>query len=91
MSKSAKEMFEELGYHYDKTSKQIVIFETWYNGFSELHHQELMRFKNIDSKWWKLIPKRELVLNFNKEIDINLFKAINKQIEELWWLDEQSK
>jgi len=32
---TAKEMFEKLGYFYDKKGDKIVIFETWYNGFSE--------------------------------------------------------
>lgn len=85
---SAKEMFEELGYHYDKTSNKIVIFETRYNGFNEMYVDEIIRFKNIDNKWWKLIPQKEIVLNFNKEIDVKLFKAINKQVEELGWLDD---
>lgn len=87
---SAKEMFEDAGFFYDKTPSKIVIFETWYNGLGELHHDEIMRFKNIDNKWWKLIPKKEIILNFNREIDIKLFKAINKQVEELGWLDDRS-
>lgn len=81
---TAKEMFEELGYFYDKKRNQIVIFETWYNGFSEMHHNEILRFKNIGNR--RIIqPKKEIILNFNEEIDIKLFKAINKQIEELGW------
>lgn len=85
---SAKEMFEELGFHYDKTNTKIVIFETWYNGFGELHLDEFIRFKNTNNKWWRLIPKKEIILNLNKDIDIKLFKAINKQVEELGWLDD---
>lgn len=78
---TAKEMFENLGYFYDKKGDKIVVFETWYNGFSELHHNEILRFKK-DTKW-HLIPKDNLSLTIKSEIDINLFKAINKQIEEL--------
>ncbi len=89
--KIAKEMFEELGFHYDKTASKIVIFEIWYDGLNNLHHSEFIRFKNVDNKWWKLIPKKEIILNFDKDIDIKLFKAINKQVEELGWLDENSK
>lgn len=81
---TAKEMFEELGYFYDNKGNKIVIFETWYNGFSEMHHTEILRFKNICNRW-VLQPKKEIILDFNKEIDIKLFNAINKQIEELGW------
>lgn len=84
---SAKEMFEEAGYFYDKALNKIVIFETWYDTYGELHHSEVMRFKNIDNKWWRLIPKKKIVLDFSEEIDIKLFKAINKQVEELGGVD----
>lgn len=80
---TAKEMFEKLGYFYDKKGDKIVIFETWYNGFSELHHNEILRFEKKNK--WCLVPKEKLSLIINNEININLFKAINKQVEELGW------
>jgi len=82
---TAKEMFEKLGYFYDKKGDKIVIFETWYNGFSELHHNEILRFEKKSK--WHLVPKGDLLLTIKDEVDLNLFKAINKQVEELGWND----
>lgn len=83
MDKSAKELFEEAGYFYDRHGNEIIIFETWLNGSSELRHNEILRFKLIDEMWWKLQFSKNLCLNFESSIDIKLFKAINKQIEEI--------
>jgi len=79
---SAKEMFEDLGYHYDKTSNKIVIFEVWFHSSGEIYHEEILRFIKIGGIWI-LKPKKGIILRFNKQFDIRLFKAINKQIEEL--------
>lgn len=78
---SAREMFEEVGYFYNKTSNRISIFETWYD-FGELKNQEILRFEKCN-KGWVFNPKKEITLNFKDEIDIKLFNAINKQVEEL--------
>ena len=76
---SAKEMFEELGYE-QKTSIGVIYY------FKKIH-----------------IPKNDIVYNINfitdlingekeifisKNIDMQELKAINKQIEELGWLNE---
>lgn len=84
---TAKEMFEELGYYYRKTNNEIIVFEVWQNGLSELHHNEILRFKKYDRKWWELQPKKILHFDLKNDINIKLFKAINKQIEELGWLE----
>lgn len=71
--KSAKEMFEELGfkYEYNKIANQICVYGT----------------KNDDSFLWIYLDRK--IFDFNNEIDMNLFKAIQKQIEELGWLNEK--
>ena len=78
---TAKEMFEELGYFYDRKATQIIIFSTWVNGFDEIKLEEIMRFVKYDKN--KIFKNKGLKLDFKKEFDIKLFKAINKQIEEL--------
>lgn len=80
---TAREMFEELGYFYDKHYDCIIVFETWLDGFGELQYREIIRFNLIDKKRWVFKPMKRLTLNLKNEFSINLFKAINKQIEEL--------
>lgn len=86
---TAKEMFEEAGYFYDRCDNYIIIFETWLSGCNELKQNEILRFEFIDKKKWYLKPKRILRFDLKNTIDIKLLKAINKQIEELGWLDGQ--
>ena len=81
---TAKEMFEDAGYFYDKITNQIIVFETWYDGFSKMHHNEILKFKKI-SDMLIAKAKKEIILNFDKEIDVKLFQAINKQLEEFGW------
>lgn len=81
MNKSAREMFEELGYYYRNTGNQIIIFEVWQNGYSELNHNEILRFTKEEKKRWYLRPHN--VLRIEYDIPVNLLQAINKQIEEL--------
>ena len=81
---TAKEMFEKLGYFYDDKENKIVIFRTWYNGYNEMKHEEICRFVKINNSW-TFRHKKEIILKFNHGIDVELFKAINKQVEELGW------
>lgn len=83
---SAKEMFKELGYE--------LVFE----------NEEVLRYrknKNLDVEFWKVYEKitgekmRKYikvsnVRNIPYFISVELLKAINKQIEELGWLDGRS-
>lgn len=80
---TAKEMFEELGYIYDKHRDCIIVFETWLNGFNELQYREIVRFNLINKKRWVFKPMKTITLNLKNEFSIKVFKAINKQIEEL--------
>lgn len=86
MNKSAKEMFEELGYkvfddnkyHMKGYLKKNFIDETCYIEF-DLEDKTVRSFVGSDSPF---TPDRDA------EIDLKELKAINKQIEELGWLDE---
>ena len=79
--KSAKEMFEELGY----------IQENWCfdneNKIDEIVYLRAKRFSSnvtflLDNKCFKIHRKNESKAGW---CDIKLLKAINKQIEELGW------
>ena len=67
---SAKEMFEELGYEYERNEvNQICICNIEY-----------------DEWLWFYLDKR--TFEYNEEINMDLLKAINKQVEELGWSNE---
>ena len=87
--KTAKEMFEELGYFYKNTGNQIIIFEIWQDGFSELYNKEILRFTKNERKKWYLKPHNTLRIEY--DIPVNLLSAINKQVEELGWDKEEGK
>ena len=80
MNKSAKEMFEELGYE-----KERIYIDGWLN---QIVYQ--IRMKN-DRKFKKIIFQYdEKVVDFLEYTSINMkeLKAINKQVEELGWNNE---
>lgn len=81
MNKAAKEMFEELGYELDKEHDNLR--QICYT--KENEHFEVDLIIDIDQKY---ILKEE---EFETSIPINFneWKAINKQIEELGWLNDE--
>lgn len=88
MSKSAKEMFEDLGYEYDYV---IGISQNCENVILYTHkEQDLMIQFNLLSK----IVVYQIKNNMKEYDKIALFitkeliKAINQQCKELGWLDE---
>mgnify|MGYP003305207663 CR=1 FL=1 len=108
MSKTAKEMFEELGY-IQRCNNKFVYYhqkeETFTNSieFSKYEKEYCitgMKWCPLDSLQWTTMNKNNLFrdeydkysLRYGKwrskyfnYVDIKLFKAINKQIEELGW------
>lgn len=70
MNKSAREMFEELG--YELINHKAIVYR------SKHETGRLIRIAFFDNK--KIL--------ITESIGIDEIKAINKQIEELGWLDE---
>lgn len=82
MNKSAKEMFEELGYKNTKKEDKIILFENFSFDIS-------IEFLNEDGD--KSIVLQKLGIDDGGDfiiLSLEELKAINKQIEELGWLDE---
>lgn len=80
--KNAKEMFEELGYTFQD--------------YSNLSYNSRFQYEILDEKWhefetvyFMLEDKTISINSYLQEVGINmtLFKAIQKQIEELGWLE----
>lgn len=82
MEITAKEMFEKLGYRYYKGVGIIKVDEVWKNGFGEIVSSLVVEF-DIREKWFK-----SRNLKFGRKIGVEIYKAINKQIEELGWDNE---
>lgn len=85
MNKSAKKMFEELEFYFDDSIqdeinyfKKRFISDTSVISFN-LKNKTLEIFIESDSPF---VPNKPY------SIDIDLLQAINKQVEELGWLDE---
>lgn len=76
MNKSAREMFEDLGYEYFNNGLRI----TYQNYEKEC---KLIEFKLKEKEMWLADDSEEVVVLSLKEI-----KAINQQCKELGWLDE---
>ncbi len=74
--KSARELFEELGYDYFNNGLRIT-----YQNY-EISECKLIEFNLKQKKMWLSDDSEEVVMLSYKEI-----KAINKQIEELHWND----
>ena len=81
---TAKEMFEELGYRYYKGNGIIRVDEVWKNSFGEIKSALVVEF-DISEKWF-----RSKNLKFGRYIGVETYKAINKQIEELGWNNENN-
>ena len=76
MNKSAKEMFEELGFEYKKSDFSITYYK---------------EFRDYDDECYILdinfrLFEEEISSDFS--IDMRLLKAINQQCKELGWNNE---
>lgn len=76
MNKSAKEMFEQLGYKQIRNSEEFIEYEK--NGRNISFELETHTFAGVHV-WLDY----QAIL-----IDMKELQAINKQVEELGWLDE---
>lgn len=70
---TAKEMFEKLGYKYDKRISDIRYFK------KDVYFIKEIIFEETDKEVYIADPLC---------IEIDLFKAIHQQLKELGWLDE---
>ena len=75
VNKSAREMFEDLGYEREETLNQIIYDNK--RQFIEFNKNSFIVFMNGK------FPYQGFGFNNNK-----IIKAINKQCKELGWLDE---
>lgn len=81
MNKTAKEMFEELGYDLKKNSQWFLSYEkeTTYDGIDVITF--IYKDKRIQN--YNIFPvDRRLT---TKDITLGELQAINKQVEELGW------
>lgn len=78
MNKTAKEMFEELGYKYEKIGEKIYYEEP--NLYELGGHSPCIVFYTVNRYWDTNIV--------NIEKDKKIMKAINKQVAELGWNNE---
>lgn len=76
MSKSAKEMFEELGYEYYDKKTRIVV--------NRYDRYDILSIYICFNK----INQRIGIDCLADVLDMDELQAINKQVEELGWLDE---
>ena len=79
--KSAKEMFEELGYQKVRDSENSLI----YDKADIFHYYQILLNKNDKTVSIKCNPLDVTYTTFFP-VDIKLFMAIQKQLEELGWL-----
>ena len=77
MNKSAKEMFEELGYEIDDNSKLKGMAQC-------INYQVIQPYGNIFKEITFYFDTKEIGWD-NVMVTMPLLKAINKQIEELGW------
>lgn len=80
---TAREMFEKLGYSKAPEFEEVVIFRKGYDEYSA----KIIEF----NKTRKTVVVYLIYSYTNSDhcsADMNELKAINKQVEELGWLDE---
>ena len=80
---SAKEMFEKLGY---KETENDIYFLKYYK-ICKLHHDKEIKFHKLD----KTFCVKDDYGTLYRWIDLEELQAINKQVEELGWLNENNK
>lgn len=76
---SAKEMFEELGYEYDIKKTRIT---------AKLYDRDDVLSINIS---FHTINKRISIDCLGDALDMDELQAINKQVEELGWKNENNR
>ena len=84
MNKSAKQLFENLGFYLDieTNETQVVWSKNKYNRCTfALIGADCITF---DRK------EKEIFLDGIEDISFELLQAINKQVEELGWLDDRN-
>lgn len=77
--KSAKEMFEDLGYEYSFDNRRDEFVIHYWKDQDTLDWKHICFYEHTyeaDEKWESM------------SVDMPTFKAIKKQCEELGWLDE---
>ena len=85
MNKSAREMFEELGYDEIYQNKHYMFYVKDLVNTPEYERYCIHLEFNFDTKTFNKTYGDD---NTVYEITVEGLKAINKQIEELGWLDE---
>lgn len=76
--KSAKELFEELGYEQKINDKNVLMYV-----------RDLPEDYLISVIFWLGWERINIRNNYDEELSMKLLKAINKQVEELGWNDEK--
>lgn len=76
---TAKEMFEELGYSFTEFNSKV------FHRYEYVKNTQLTNGIRHQCIWFDLITKE---LYIHNSIVLQELKAINKQVEELGWLNE---
>lgn len=84
MNKSAKEMFEEIGYELIENGKRYLRFANYEDKERHYYGGEFIDFEKINLQF-RLTRKTCNGNTHFKYGSIKEFKAIQKQIEELGW------
>lgn len=79
--KSAKEMFEELGYQKVRDSENSLIYDK-----ADIFHYYQILFNKNDKTVSIKYNHLDVTYTTFFPVDIKLFMAIQKQLEELGWL-----
>ena len=74
MNKTARDMFEKLGYEYSYGDDNYLSY------FINKPNEKGANFYEI--RFW--LEDKDYTIENNELLTIDLFQAINKQIEELW-------
>lgn len=77
---SAKEMFEELGFKWKETKSIIEYNRSLFKHFTFLSKEKIAFYKDDYFRYFNI----EGLFSIDKD----LLQAINKQVEELGWLDD---
>lgn len=97
--KTAKEMFEELGYkrvenHPKHENIEEYVFVTQDEPYIQYYQEDAtsyigIRFDLCGKRVWVKGYKKDYKCHVECPLNANEIKAINKQVEELGWNDEQ--
>lgn len=88
MNKSARDMFEELGYNEMYQNKHYICYVKDLVDTPEYERDSIHLEFNYDTKTFNKTYGDD---NSVYEITLEELQAINQQIKELGWLDEQRK